>query len=148
MDCMKAQKLIKPYLDKQLSDRELREFLDHVESCRECHDELEIYFSIYESLGDTVDDGDYNFAKKLDMRIAASRAYLRRRKTYRIFRLTAILAAELFFFYTASSVMREQVLDSPKRAAYLETETEPESAGGDGMLIIENISDDETEEYH
>ncbi len=48
MDCVRAQKLIRPYLDGKLSDRELEEFLDHVETCPACHDELEIYFSIYQ----------------------------------------------------------------------------------------------------
>ena len=36
MDCVRAQKLIRPYLDGKLSDRELEEFLDHVESCPAC----------------------------------------------------------------------------------------------------------------
>ena len=40
MKCIEAQQLIKPYLKKELSDRELERFLDHVENCPECYDEL------------------------------------------------------------------------------------------------------------
>lgn len=83
MDCMKAQKLIRPYLEGQISDRELEEFLDHVENCPECHDDLEIYFSIYETLGDDSDDRNYDFKRKLAQKIAASRRYLSRRHAYR-----------------------------------------------------------------
>ena len=39
MDCIRAQQLIKGYMEGQLSDRDLEAFLDHVEGCRKCYDD-------------------------------------------------------------------------------------------------------------
>ena len=95
MDCVKAQQLIKPYLDGYLSDRELEEFLSHVETCPDCFDELEVYFSVYRTLADVDEKGDYNFRKKLRRKMEESRAYLSRRYQSKILRAAVILAAEL-----------------------------------------------------
>lgn len=98
MKCIEAQQLIKPYLKKELSDRELERFLDHVENCPECYDELEIYFVIYEALEDSGEEREadrYNFKEKLRQDIKNSRRYLHLRKAYRLFRYAAILAAEI-----------------------------------------------------
>lgn len=99
MKCIEAQKLVKPYLEKELSDKQLEQFLDHVESCEECYDELEIYFFIYETLGGAAledpEAEEYDFKKKLKKDIKNSRRYLRVRKTYRLFRCAVIVLAEL-----------------------------------------------------
>lgn len=99
MKCIEAQKLVKPYLEKELSDKQLEQFLDHVESCGECYDELEIYFFIYETLGGAAleepEAEEYDFKEKLKKDIKNSRRYLRVRKTYRFFRYAVIVLAEL-----------------------------------------------------
>lgn len=107
MDCLNAQKLVRPYLEGQLSDRELEEFLDHVEQCPVCYDELEVYYSIYHTLNDRSDGGNYNFTEKLDRRLDASRRYLKRRFFYKIFRVVVILTAEaamIFAFWVLYSL--------------------------------------------
>ena len=73
MDCVRAQQLIRPYLEGYLSDRELEEFLDHVQGCPDCFGELEIYFSIYRTLSNVDEKGDYNYARKLRTRLQHSR---------------------------------------------------------------------------
>ncbi|MDD2958396.1 MAG: hypothetical protein PHR92_07700 [Lachnospiraceae bacterium] len=98
MKCIEAQQLVKPYLEKQLSDKELEHFLDHVESCTECYDELEIYYSIYSTLeehGEKKDPDEYNFKKKLNQDLKVSRRYLHLRKAYRFFRFMIVALAEL-----------------------------------------------------
>lgn len=95
MDCVKAQQLVRPYLEGILSDRELEEFLDHVEGCRNCFGELEIYFSIYRTLNNVDEQGDYNYARKLHARLQRSREYLRVRQRNRVIKVGIILTAEL-----------------------------------------------------
>ncbi len=95
MDCIRAQQLIKGYMEGQLSDRDLEAFLDHVAGCRKCYDELEIYFSVYHLIDDRKDDGNYNFIEKLNLRLEKSRDYLRRRLYYKIFRVVLVVLAEL-----------------------------------------------------
>ena len=45
MNCQEAQRLVMPYIQDELTDRELEEFLEHVETCPACQEELEIYTS-------------------------------------------------------------------------------------------------------
>ena len=50
MDCKIAQQKIMPYIERKLTDAELEEFLDHVQHCASCSEELEVYFTIYYAL--------------------------------------------------------------------------------------------------
>ena len=94
MNCVTSQQMIRAYLDGYLSDRELEEFLNHVQTCPDCFDELEVYYSIYRTLNDVDEKGDYNFKKKLRRKLEESRAYLRRRNQSKALKVTVILTAE------------------------------------------------------
>ncbi|GEM_PF-3732147 len=95
MDCVKAQQMIRPYLDGVLSDRELEDFLDHVQTCQSCFGELEVYFSIYRTLNNEDEKGDYNYARKLRGRLRKSREYLQVRRRNKIVKVSLIIAAEI-----------------------------------------------------
>ena len=129
MDCVRAQKLIRPYLDGKLSDRELEEFLDHVESCPACHDEPAIYFSIYQTLGEETDDGDYNFTRKLDEKLQRSEQYLTRRHIFRSMKIVLIVCAELFFIAAFSGLVTRELEEVQSTIEMVETETEPDTQG-------------------
>lgn len=47
MKCTQAQKMIGPYLEHALQEKEMAAFLDHVESCPDCREELEMYLAIF-----------------------------------------------------------------------------------------------------
>lgn len=95
MNCVKAQQLIRPYLGGYLSDRELEEFLDHVEGCPACFSELEVYFSVYRTLNNVDEKGDYDYANKLRAKLKDSRDYLRRRYRSKVVKVAIILAAQM-----------------------------------------------------
>ena len=95
MDCVQVQQMVRPYMDGVLSDRELQEFLDHIQKCPACFSELEIYFSIHRTLNNVDEKGDYNYARKLRAKLEESRAYLRVRTRNRILKLGVILIAEV-----------------------------------------------------
>ena len=46
MKCEEALTRISAYIDNTLSGRELEEFIEHVEHCPECYDELETHYTI------------------------------------------------------------------------------------------------------
>ncbi len=103
MKCLECQKLIGPYLRKKLTDKELNEFLDHVEHCPDCYEELEINMAVLtvadESSGNK-GAGEYNFKRKLDRDIHQNRVHLR---TQRVTWLTShilLFAAEVILFLT------------------------------------------------
>lgn len=48
--CKEAQKMVIPYIEGELADKELRQFVRHVRQCPECHEELETYYIVYKGL--------------------------------------------------------------------------------------------------
>lgn len=46
MTCQEAEHLVTPYINHTLTDEQLEEFLEHIESCEACREELEIYFIV------------------------------------------------------------------------------------------------------
>ena len=76
MNCQEAQRLVMPYTQDELTDRELEEFLEHVETCPACQEELEIYFMV--SLGlRQLDEGSGSFNMKQEMEEALDLSYRR-----------------------------------------------------------------------
>ena len=50
IDCRQAETLVARYIKHTLSTDELEEFLDHIEHCSSCYDELETYFIVHEAM--------------------------------------------------------------------------------------------------
>ena len=44
MDCKQAEKMIPQFLSDDLTTEELREFMEHIENCTDCKEELTIEF--------------------------------------------------------------------------------------------------------
>ncbi len=97
MDCKTAQSMVTPYIRRELDDRELEEFLEHIEECRECHEELEIYFTIHFALQKLDEDKNisYNIQQMLKDDLEASSWRIRRRKLLRFWSYGIMLVAEV-----------------------------------------------------
>lgn len=50
MKCKEAEKMIPLFLEDELETDELREFMEHIDKCRECEEELSIQFLVYEGM--------------------------------------------------------------------------------------------------
>jgi len=86
MTCRKAEEMVNKYIAHKLSVDELEDFLDHVESCSSCYDELETYFIVHRALQqlDEKEDGTvYDFRKLLQQDIRKSRRYIRQKRGLR-----------------------------------------------------------------
>ena len=46
LTCKQAEKMVMPFIDYQLSEQELEDFLIHVETGPSCKEELEIYYTV------------------------------------------------------------------------------------------------------
>ena len=46
MNCLEAQSKIMAFIENKLPDDELREFIKHVRSCKNCYEELDIYYTL------------------------------------------------------------------------------------------------------
>lgn len=56
MDCKRAQELITPFINGQLDTEEAEAFLEHMESCKECREEMEVFYSLVTAMKQ-LDDG-------------------------------------------------------------------------------------------
>lgn len=46
MDCREVQKVFIPFIDDQLSIRDLEAFLKHMETCENCREEYDVYYTM------------------------------------------------------------------------------------------------------
>ena len=78
MNCEQAKKMVSGYLDNTLTDYELQMFLEHIGSCSDCYNELEINYIIYvglESLDD--ENASYDLSGKMKQSVESSAQYIR-----------------------------------------------------------------------
>ena len=77
MTCKEAERLVIPYINGQLTDEELEEFLEHTNSCADCMEELEIYFTIEAGIMQLDSEtGNYNIKGALEGALEQSRQRL------------------------------------------------------------------------
>ncbi|RKJ45754.1 zf-HC2 domain-containing protein, partial [bacterium 1XD42-8] len=48
MECRKAEQLMQPFVDGTLDISKMREFVEHVEICQNCYEDLEIHVLVQE----------------------------------------------------------------------------------------------------
>ena len=59
MDCKRTQELIVPFVNEQLNDaEEMKAFLEHIDGCAECREELEVNYSLMTALKQLDEDTD------------------------------------------------------------------------------------------
>ena len=83
MDCKEAEKLIQPYVQGNMPEKEMEPFISHIRKCHTCHEELETYFIVHEvthQLDDDSSDSVLDFKKLLEQDIRKSRRYIRKKK--------------------------------------------------------------------
>ena len=67
MTCREAERLVMPYINGSITDEELKEFLKHIETCEDCREELEIYFTVDVGIRQLDQEtGTYNIKGALD----------------------------------------------------------------------------------
>lgn len=77
MTCKEAEALVMPYIKDDLTDEELREFLEHIETCPDCWEELEIYFTVDVGIRQLDSEtGNYNIKGALEAAVEQSKQRL------------------------------------------------------------------------
>ena len=96
MKCRVAEGMVNRYINHTLALYELEEFLDHVESCSSCYDELETYFIVHEAMNQ-LDSSDtesvLDFKDLLELDLKKARRYVRKKKTIRFFEIVVLCLA-------------------------------------------------------
>ena len=77
--CKEAAKMVIPYIEGQLGEKDLRKFVTHVKECSECREELETYYIVYKGLMqlDEKEELPMNIIEALNDELENSNSYLR-----------------------------------------------------------------------
>lgn len=85
MDCQETERLVMPYIQDKLTVQELEGFLEHVETCPDCQEELEIYFTVALGLKQLDEgSGSFNIRQELSAALENSRQKVRFMRTIKI----------------------------------------------------------------
>lgn len=68
MNCIKAQSMITPFIQNKLSLKETEEFIEHVGSCKNCREELEVYYALLTAMKQL--DEDKNISSDFSMELS------------------------------------------------------------------------------
>ena len=86
MNCRTAEGMVNRYISHDLPVDEMEEFLDHIQNCSSCYDELETYFIVHEAMQQLNEDSGesvLDFKDLLEQDIRKSRRYICKKKLYR-----------------------------------------------------------------
>lgn len=73
MTCMEAEKMVIPYIKDQLSMTELEDFIEHIRTCENCREELEIHYMVDVGLKKLDEaDGTYDIVGDLKRKLEGS----------------------------------------------------------------------------
>ena len=86
MTCLEAQALITPFINDKLDVVTLEKFIQHIENCKECKEELEVYFAILTATKQLDDDDDISedFAKEFKHKLEESQEFILKKKIIHI----------------------------------------------------------------
>ena len=65
MDCKELQKNIAAFLDEELDTKSAERFLNHIEQCPECREELSIQYLVKEGMVRLEEGGSFDLGKDL-----------------------------------------------------------------------------------
>lgn len=85
MDCKEVNKLIPAFLKYELNSKELRGFMEHISTCRECKEELTIQFLVSEGMARLEDGNAFDLQAELDRRLEDASRKMRFRKGFHLF---------------------------------------------------------------
>lgn len=66
MDCKEVQKNIAAFLDEELDGKSAGKFLNHIEECPECKEELSIQYLVREGMVRLEEGGSFDLSKDLN----------------------------------------------------------------------------------
>lgn len=77
MTCREAESLVLPFIHDELDDDVAEEFLEHIDGCDDCREELEIYYTVEAGIRQLDDDiGSSNIKGEMEEDLRESRQRL------------------------------------------------------------------------
>lgn len=100
MNCKEVEKMIPLFLEDDLDTEDLRGFLEHIEKCKECKEELSIQFLVSEGLARLESGNAFNLQHELKVQTENAEHNLKTRENmhwllYALEGLVAVLVITL-----------------------------------------------------
>ena len=106
MNCKDAEKKIPYFLQDELDGSKLEEFLEHMENCPECKEELSIQFLVAEGLERLEKGNNFNLQKELLMKLEDADHYVSLHRTLWHILICLEVAVALAIIISLSVVFR------------------------------------------
>lgn len=100
MTCLEAQSKIIAYIDNNLEKDEKVDFLKHIQGCKDCKEELDIYYTMIEGMRqlDSNMPLSRDFTQELDARMQRELKYNRKKREFFRSSVCIIIVSVLGFF--------------------------------------------------
>ncbi len=96
MDCKQAEKLIPQFLNNSIEPKVTNSFLEHMDSCESCMEELSIQYLVMTGTTHLEDGDSYDLQAELDKKMINAKKAVKRR---------IYTVAALYFFEIAAIAM-------------------------------------------
>lgn len=97
MKCKETEKLIPLFLEDELDTDDLRDFMEHIETCDECKEELSIQFLVSEGMARLETGNVFNLQNELKLQIEGAEHTLKFRENMQwlLYALEGLVAVEI-----------------------------------------------------
>lgn len=123
MNCIEAQRLIMSFINDKLDINQLEEFINHVNSCPDCMEELEVYYVLLAGMKQLDEDKELsddfhqdlmNILRQSEERIIHDKILHIRKRVILIVMITLIAITSSFRFgeYVVEDVLHNEVTES------------------------------------
>ncbi|MDO4962211.1 MAG: zf-HC2 domain-containing protein [Eubacteriales bacterium] len=108
MDCITFNNDINAFIDGELEDEELNDFLNHLRSCKSCSEELEVNYIVHEGMNRLDSkNADFNLISSHRKYLEHNAGYIKRRKklmivsnVFRTVSFWVLIATAFVFIHT------------------------------------------------
>lgn len=116
MNCKRAQGLITAFINEQLKDdNEMKAFVEHMDSCAECREELEVTYALLTAMKQLDEDTDLsdNYIAELNQKIEACyiEGLKKKRSIARRWAVLVVLMVSLLFLNGITAVEERKESD-------------------------------------
>ena len=106
MTCREAERLVMPDINGSITDEELKAFVEHIDHCPDCREELEIYFTVDVGIRQLDEGtGSYNIKGALETALELSRQRIHTLKLLQ----NAIYAVNTLCFWSVFVILIVQI---------------------------------------
>ena len=99
MTCKEFEKKITAFVTNELPDRELKHFLEHMDNCPDCKEEVTIQILVLEGMVRLEDGGAFDLQEEISKRMEEARRRIRMHEMMKFISVTLAAAAVLAIIF-------------------------------------------------